>query len=57
MIRAILNLILGKPDPYWTAQARFDARIAEARARHAATRDIEAERRAFVNDALAGGRG
>ena len=56
MIARLSRFILGKPDPYWTAQARFDARLTEARARHAATRDIEAERRAFVHAALAGGR-
>ena len=56
MIARLSRLILGKPDPYWTAQARFDERLAERRARHAPTRDIQAERRAFVHAALAGER-
>ena len=52
MIRFLLSRLRRQPSAFDARLADFDRRIAEARAKHQATRHIEAERRAFVHDCL-----
>lgn len=56
ILRAVKNMVnAGKAKrAYFAKLAEFEERIAEARAKHQAVRQIEAERRAFVHGCLRG---